>query len=104
VETDVYATRDTKEFFGPSSIPLVKGRSTYVLIPQAYLPEFKKSQNDLVVMRGFIVPRKTEFKDVFEAAKEAVSNVTYVTVTVSVIQGIGAGPGASKPTTQGNRP
>src|SRR2546421_3866566 len=56
VETDVYATLDTKGFFGPSSVPLVKGRSTYVLIPQAYMPEFKKAQNDLVVMRGFGVP------------------------------------------------
>jgi hypothetical protein len=99
VQTDVYATQDTKLFFDPkSSVPLVKGQSTYVLIPQAYLPEFKKSQNDVVVRQGFIVPKGTDPKDVRKAAQNAVSNVTYLTVTVSVMPGILTGPGASSPT------
>ena len=105
VETDVYATQDTKVFFDPkSSIPLVKGQSTYVLIPQVYLPEFKKSQNDVVVMQGFIVPKGTDPKDVHTAAQHALSDVTYVTVTVSVVPGIVSGPGATAPRSTGQSP
>jgi hypothetical protein len=98
VQTDVYATVESKAFFDPkSSVPLVKGRSTYVLIPQVYLPQFKKSQNDLVVMQGYVVPRKTDPKDVHTAALQAIPDVTYVTVSVNIFPGIVTGPGASAP-------
>jgi hypothetical protein len=82
-EVDVYATKEAKNGTNPASaVPLIPG--TYVLVPQIHLPKFKEAQNDLVVLQGLLVPKKTDAKDVHIAAKTVLPDVTYVTVHVSV--------------------
>jgi hypothetical protein len=56
----------------------------YVIIPSDQVGSFSKQQSKLVIKDGLIVPANTSSLDVYDAAKEVIPDVTYLTVGVTV--------------------
>ncbi len=78
----VYTTKDARDSFEGSKLRLKQGM--YVLVPSDQVSAFSKQQSKLVVKDGLIVPPNTSSLDVYDAAKEAIPDVTYLTIGVTV--------------------
>lgn len=78
----IYATKEARDSFEGSKLRLRHGM--YVVLPSDQLATFNKQRANLVVKDGLIVPAKTSSLDVYEAAKEVIPDVTYLTVGVTV--------------------
>jgi hypothetical protein len=78
----IYSTKEARDTFEGSKLRLKQGM--YIVLPSDQLAAFSKQRNNLIVKDGLIVPAGTSSLDVYEAAKEAIPDVTYLTVGVSV--------------------
>ena len=77
----VYGTKEARDSLEGSKIRLKQGM--YVIVPSDHLTAFSKQQAGLVVKDGLIVPEKTSSLDVYDAAAQTISDVTYITVGVT---------------------
>ena len=75
-----YATKRARDSFEGSKLRLKKGM--YVIMPSDKLSSFGKEQSRLTIKDGLIVPKNTTGLDVESAAKEVITDVTYLTVGV----------------------
>lgn len=76
IETPLYCTKAAKTHMPDGALPLHDG--TYVVASEDNVSKFA----DLVEMNGLIVPKNTPDLQVFDAAKDVLKDVTYVTVAV----------------------
>jgi len=81
-DTFIYTTKEARDSFEGSKLRLRQGM--YVIIPSDQMASFSKQQSKLVIKDGLIVPANTSSLDVYEAAKEVIQDVTYLTVGVTV--------------------
>ena len=77
----VYGTKTARDTFEGSKLRLKQGM--YVLVPETQLAAFSKQAPGLEVKDGLLVPKATHSLDVFEAARQTLPDVTYVTVGVT---------------------
>jgi len=75
-----YATKRARDSFEGSKLRLKKGM--YVIMPSDKLSAFGKEQSRLTIKDGLIVPKNTTGLDVESAAKEVITDITYLTVGV----------------------
>ena len=76
-----YATKRARDSFEGSKLRLKKGM--YVIMPSDKLSAFGKEQSQLTIKDGLIVPKNTTGLDVESAAKEVITDITYLTVGVA---------------------
>lgn len=76
-----YDTKRARDSFEGSKLRLKRGM--YVVMPSDKLSSFAKQQNNLTIKDGLIVPRNTNSFEIEAAAKEAVKDITYLTVGVT---------------------
>jgi hypothetical protein len=81
-DTYIYSTKEARDSFEGSKLRLKQGM--YVVLPSDQLASFNKQRSNLVVKDGLIVPARTSSLDVYDAAKEVIPDVTYLTVGVTV--------------------
>jgi hypothetical protein len=81
-DTYIYATKEARDSFEGSKLRLKQGM--YIVLPSDQVESFSKQRSRLVVKDGLIVPANTSSLDVYEAAKEVIPDVTYLTVGVTV--------------------
>jgi hypothetical protein len=76
-----YSTKRARDMFEGSKLRLKKGM--YVIMPSDKLSAFAKQQSSLTIKDGLIVPKNTSGLEVEAAAKEAIKEITYLTVGVT---------------------
>jgi len=76
-----YATKRARDSFEGSKLRLKKGM--YVIMPSDKLAAFGKQQSQLTIKDGLIVPKNTTGLDVESAAKQVITDITYLTVGVT---------------------
>jgi hypothetical protein len=76
-----YATKRARDTFEGSKLRLKKGM--YVIMPSDKLSAFGKQQNGLTIKDGLIVPKNTPGLEVESVAKDAITDITYLTVGVA---------------------
>jgi hypothetical protein len=77
----VYATKNARDKFEGSKLRLKQGM--YVVVPNNQVASFAKQSSGLEVKDGLLVPKNTRSLDVFEAAKQTLPEITYLTVGVT---------------------
>jgi hypothetical protein len=87
-DTYIYATREARDTFEGSKLRLRQG--TYVILPSDQVGSFSKQASRLVVKDGLVVPTNTSSLNAYEAAKEVIPDVTYLTVGVTIKTRTGA--------------
>jgi hypothetical protein len=80
-DTFIYATKEGRDSFEGTKMRLKQG--SYVIMPTEQLSAFAKQQSKLILKDGLIVPANTSSLEVFEAAKETLPDITYITVGVT---------------------
>jgi len=78
----IYATKEARDSFEGSKLRLRQG--TYVILPSDQVSSFSKQASKLVVKDGLVVPANTSSLDAYDAAKEVIPDVTYLTVGVTI--------------------
>jgi hypothetical protein len=77
----IYATKEARDSFEGSKMRLRQG--TYIIMPTEHLSTLAKQQSQLIVKDGLIVPANTSSLEVYDAAKAAIPDVTYISVGVT---------------------
>jgi hypothetical protein len=77
----VYATKNARDKFEGSKLRLKQGM--YVVVPSNQIASFAKQSTGLEIKDGLLVPKNTRSLDVFEAAKQTLPELTYLTVGVT---------------------
>jgi hypothetical protein len=75
-----YATKRARDSFEGSKLRLKKGM--YVIMPSDKLSAFGKQQSGLAIKDGLLVPKGTPGLEVESAAKDTITDTTYLTVGV----------------------
>ncbi|HYB60678.1 MAG TPA: hypothetical protein VEH50_04285 [Methylomirabilota bacterium] len=84
VSDPTFATKDARQDAAyTDGLPLVN-QSHYVIVRREQLKAFGDQMNKHELQNGVIVPQGTKGQDVFEAAKEALPDITYLTLALSV--------------------
>jgi hypothetical protein len=81
-DTYLYSTKQARDAFEGSKLRLKQGM--YVVLPSDQLAAFNQQRSKLIVKDGLIVPAGTTSLDAYDAAKEAIPAVTYLTIGVSL--------------------
>lgn len=84
VSDPTFATKDARQDAAyTDGLPLVN-QSHYVIVRREQLKTFGDQMNKHELQNGVIVPQGTKGQDVFDAAKEALPDITYLTLALSV--------------------
>jgi hypothetical protein len=81
-DTYIYATKEARDSFEGPKLRLRQG--TYLVLPSDQVESFSRQRAKLIVKDGLIVPANTSSLDVYEAAREVIPDVTYLTVGITV--------------------
>ncbi len=76
-----YATKHARDSLEGSKLRLKNGM--YVIMPSDKLSAFGREQSRLTIKDGLIVPKNTSGLDVEAAAKDVITDITYLTVGVT---------------------
>jgi hypothetical protein len=77
-----YATKHARDSLEGSKLRLKTGM--YIIMPSDKLSTFGREQSRLTVKDGLIVPKNTSGLDVEAAAKDIITDITYLTVGVTL--------------------
>ncbi len=84
VSDPTFATKDARQDAAyTDGLPLVN-QSHYVIVRRDQLPAFGNEMDKHELQNGVIVPQGTKAAEVFEAAKDALPDITYLTLALSV--------------------
>ncbi len=84
VSDPTFATKDARQDAAyTDGLPLVN-QSHYVIVRRGQLKPFGDQMGKHEIQNGVIVPQGTKGQDVFEAAKETLPDITYLTLALSV--------------------
>ena len=76
-----YGTKHARDAFEGTKLRLKKGM--YVIMPSDKLSLFAKQQSGLMIKDGLIVPKNTSSLEAEGAAKQTITDITYLTVGVT---------------------
>jgi hypothetical protein len=81
-DTRIYATQNALNDLVDGQKKLRLKNGIYVVIPEDQFSIFGKEMSKLTIKDGLVVPKNTPSTEIFEAAKDVVKDVTYLTVGV----------------------